>query len=245
MGNMGAALSPLVFLNLFSSFGVKASWIAVVPGIMVAILLYYFAPKQSPKKKNAPGLNEVVAALQRSSKELSKLMIIVALRSLVNTGIIMLLPLYFLAERFSHESVSYLMFATLLAGSIGGHISDKYGRKMLIVGSLFLSAIFFYGFLYTSGLLSIVLFALGGMSLMSSFSVTVAIAQDIIPENKAMASGLSLGFAIGIGGLVVSPLGKLADVYGITTALNVAFSITLIAGLLALTLKNDIKINKD
>jgi FSR family fosmidomycin resistance protein-like MFS transporter len=104
---------------------------------------------------------------------------------------------------------------------------------------MFLSALFFYGFLYSTGIVSVIFLAIGVMSLLSSFSVTVAFAQDIIPENKAMASGLSLGFAIGIGGLAVTPLGKLAEIYSIRSALHVAFIIPIAAGLVALSLKSD------
>ena len=56
-----------------------------------------------------------------------------------------------------------------------------------------------------------------------------------------MASGLSLGFAIGIGGLAVTPIGKLAELYGIGIALRLAFIIPIAAGLIALCLKNDKK----
>ena len=197
------------------------------------------------KEKNHKEMGQVINALKKSSRELSKLVLVVSLRSLVNTSFIMLLPLYFLEMKLSHKIVSSLMFATLAAGAIGGliggYISDKYGKRPLIAFSLFLSALFFYGFLYTTGPISILLLALGGMSLLSSFSVTVAFAQDVIPENKAMASGLSLGFAIGIGGLAVTPIGKLAELYGIEIALHLAFIIPAAAGLIALSLKDDKK----
>ncbi|MBP7073689.1 MAG: MFS transporter [Clostridia bacterium] len=245
MGNIGTALSPVIFLNLFNSFGIHSTGFAVIPGIIAASLLYFFAPRQMKKEKNHKEMGQVINALKKPSRELSKLVLVVSLRSLVNTSFIMLLPLYFLEMNLSHKIVSSLMFATLAAGAIGGliggYISDKYGKRPLIAFSLFLSALFFYGFLYTTGPISILLLALGGMSLLSSFSVTVAFAQDVIPENKAMASGLSLGFAIGIGGLAVTPIGKLAELYGIEIALHLAFIIPAAAGLIALSLKDDKK----
>jgi len=245
MGNIGAALSPVIFLNLFNSFGIHSTGFAVIPGIIAASLLYFFAPRHKNKEKNHKGMGQVINALKKSSRELSKLVMVVSLRSLVNTSFTMLLPLYFLERNLSHKIVGGLMFSTLAAGAIGGliggYISDKYGKRPLIAFSMFLSTLFFYGFLYTAGPISILLLALGGMSLLSSFSVTVAFAQDVIPENKAMASGLSLGFAIGIGGLAVTPIGKLAELYGIGFALHLAFIIPIATGLIALSLKDDRK----
>lgn len=155
---------------------------------------------------------------------------------------LVLLPLYLMLNRkFSAENTGYLVFATLatgaLGGLIGGYISDRYGRKPLIVVSLALSALLFYGFLYTGGALSFILLSLGGMTLLSSFSVTVAAAQEVIPENKALASGLSLGFAIGMGGLAVTPVGKFADIFGVDAAVKLVFSLPLAAALIGLYIR--------
>jgi FSR family fosmidomycin resistance protein-like MFS transporter len=92
----------------------------------------------------------------------------------------------------------------------------------------------------TEGLLSIMMLILGGMTLLSSMSVTVVIAQEIIPENKALASGLSLGFAIGIGGLAVSLVGKYAEAFSVHSAVQLLFILPLFAGLFGLLLKGTV-----
>lgn len=250
MGNIGLAVSPLLLLPLFHNFGTKYTWLAIFPGALAALLLYIYAPRITKGENKGPKLSQVFAELKKSSTELVKLMFVVALRSLVHTGLMTLLPVYFLSLNFSPESTGYMMFATLTAGAvggvIGGYISDRFGRKPLIVGSLLLASLFFYGFLFTTGWLSITLLAIGGMALLSSFSVTVVIAQEIIPENKALASGLSLGFAIGIGGIAVSLIGKYAEIYSVGSAIHILFIIPLVAGILGLFLKgatlNNLKI---
>jgi FSR family fosmidomycin resistance protein-like MFS transporter len=97
----------------------------------------------------------------------------------------------------------------------------------------------FFGFLLTHGAMSMVFFALAGAALMSSFSVTTVAAQEAIPEHKAMAAGLSLGFANGLGALAVIAIGSLGDLLGVGTAIAVLVSLPLLAGLVALFLRRN------
>jgi len=240
-GNIGLAVSPLILLPLFHYYGTGYTWVIIIPGIITAVFLYWFAPRPKPRRGDVPGLSQVFSALKKSSAELGKLMLVVAVRSLVHTGLMTLLPLYLLSRKFSPESTGYLMFSTLVAGAvgglIGGYISDVYGRKPLIVGSLLLSTVFFYSFLNTIGVLSYILLGLGGMSLLSSFSVIVAASQEVIPENKALASGLSVGFAVGMGGLAVSIVGKYADIFSVNAAVHLVFLLPLVAALIGMFLE--------
>lgn len=72
---------------------------------------------------------------------------------------------------------------------------------------------------------------------MSNFSVTVVTAQEAIPDNKALAAGLSMGFAGGIGALFVIVVGAIGDAAGVASAIHLLFALPLAAGLLALFLK--------
>jgi FSR family fosmidomycin resistance protein-like MFS transporter len=59
-----------------------------------------------------------------------------------------------------------------------------------------------------------------GLVLISSFTVSIVMAQKLLPQNLGIASGLMVGFAIGAGGLGVTLLGILADNCGVTAALK-------------------------
>ncbi|WP_018086128.1 MFS transporter [Desulfurispora thermophila] len=239
-GNVGWAVAPLVLIPLFDSYGAGGTLVMVVPGVLAALFLYIFAPryeKISPQKKSFAG---IVSSMRPAMGELGKLMLVVALRSLVYTGLVTILPLYFKSEKMSGGRVSYLLFLMLFAGAlgglVGGFVSDKYGRRPLIAASLALATPFFYGFMNTQGLLSDVFLGLGGAALLASFSVTVVAAQEVIPDNKAMAAGLSMGFAIGVGGLAVTLVGKFADAFGLLAAVHLLLWLPLLAGMIAMTL---------
>ncbi|KGK89695.1 MFS transporter [Desulfosporosinus sp. HMP52] len=243
-GNIGFALSPLILVPLFQNYGLSATIYTIIPGIIVALLLYFFAPTNHVLRGGTtpPTLAEVWLSLLKARKELLAITSVIAIRALAYTGLLTILPLYFHEQHLSSITSSHLVFIMLFAGAIGGilggYISDRFGRKPLTIGSLVLATPCFYGFLYTNGTLSVVLLALAGACLLSSFSVTVVAAQEAIPNNKSLAAGLTMGFAGGVGGLLVIPIGRIGDLYGLSTSISILFLLPLLAGLTALFMRN-------
>ncbi|MDI6915558.1 MAG: MFS transporter [Desulfitobacteriaceae bacterium] len=241
-GNFGFALGPLLLVPLFQAYGLHATLVTVIPGVLVAILLLLFAPRNDVLTGNAPALSAVVNSLKLAARELVALLGVIAIRSLAYTGMLTLLPLYLKSQNLSNIAASHLvtimLFAGAFGGILGGFISDFYGRKRLIVGSLVLSTPLFFAFLNTQGTLSTIFLALAGATLLSSFSVTVVAAQEAIPENKALAAGLTMGFAGGLGGIAVIFLGRIGDIWGLSTAISVIFCLPILAGLLGLLMKS-------
>ncbi|AGA68134.1 sugar phosphate permease [Desulfitobacterium dichloroeliminans LMG P-21439] len=241
-GNFGFALSPLLLVPLFEAQGLQGTLYMVIPGVMVSLLLLFFAPRVDLSPQKPPEFSALLVSLKAAAKELIAIVGVIAVRSLAYTGMLTMLPLYFKSQNLSNIAASHLVTIMLAAGAMGGitggFISDRFGRKPLIVGSLFLATPLFFAFLFTEGTLSTIFLALAGASLLSSFSVTVVAAQEVIPHNKAMAAGLTLGFAGGIGGLAVVLIGGIADLWGLQMAISTLFVLPLIAGIIALFMKS-------
>jgi FSR family fosmidomycin resistance protein-like MFS transporter len=162
------------------------------------------------------------------------------LRSLAYFGLIAFLPLYLQYNNIpliiGGQMLFLLLFFGAIGGLIGGYLSDLFGRKVIIVGSLVISSPLFYIFLHSTGLLSYLVLALAGAALLASFSVTIVAAQEVISKNAAMASGLMLGFGVGIGGLGVGLVGLVAEHIGLAYAINSLIWLPLCAGLVGLTI---------
>ncbi len=180
-------------------------------------------------------------AIKENSRELTKILLIIALRSLAYAGLIAYLPLYLKAHGTSlvesSRMISLMLFTGSIGGLIGGFMADKYGRKPILVISLALTTPLYALFLITHGWISITFLAIAGAFLLATFSITVTAAQKIISHNTGLASGLTLGLGQGIGGLGVGLIGLLADHVGFSIAIYCLCVLPLIASLFGLNLK--------
>lgn len=231
-GNIGLAFTPLIVVPFVKNFGLKATPVFIIPGLLVGVLLWFTSPKMDKKQHSVD--HSTLEALKSNWKSLTKIVITVSTRSLAFFGLISFLPLYLQGKNISITVSSHLLFIMLFSGAagglIGGHLSDKFGRKPVIAYSLMLATPFLCGFILTHGILSVIFLSLAGMALLSSFSVTVVAAQEILTKNQAMASGLMLGFGIGIGGLGVSLIGLFAQYVGLNYAIYLLIALPFLGG---------------
>jgi FSR family fosmidomycin resistance protein-like MFS transporter len=117
-----------------------------------------------------------------------------------------------------------LVFIFLMGGvvgtMIGAIIADKIGHKHYFCLSMILAVPLLFLFLLVQGIWVFIILFLIGLVLISSFSVTIVMGQMILRNRLGMASGLMMGFVIGMGGLGAGLLGLIADAWGILTVVK-------------------------
>jgi MFS transporter, FSR family, fosmidomycin resistance protein len=82
----------------------------------------------------------------------------------------------------------------------------------------------------------VVLLVAVGLVLEGPFSTTVLIGQEYLPARVGLASGVTYGLAIGLGGMIASALGALAGETGIAFVIELLPGFTLLSFVLALSL---------
>ena len=239
-GNAGQAFGPLMIPLFLVHTGVRGLiWLAPV-----ALLSLFFTgqvlgwlnrrvQETAQVRKQVQGDNNIAGVVL--------LVVIIILRSLCQIGVVVFLPFYL--HHLSIQTSETLNFVFVGAGAlgtfIGGLWSDRLGMKRLLLASMFLAAPFAILFPHLNGFLSYVDLLLFGFSVLSSFSVTVVYMQKLLPKNIALASGLSIGFGVGAGGIGSIFMGGISDWLGVSTVFAVLSILPLIGGIIAIFLPSD------
>ena len=241
-GNLGFSLGPIMVTYLVTYYGLKGTGLFSIPGI-VTVILFLFSLKwlTSPIRNSASGQEVHVEprALSGSGLVLVLLILAVTMRSWIQAGLMTYIPFYYI-NYLKGEAIyaGKLVFIFLAAGAVGtlvgGPLADRWGHKNFLLISMAVTFPLIVGFLKVSGWPIAIFLGLAGFVSVSSFSVTVVMAQEMFPQNLGVASGLMVGFAIGTGGIGVTLLGYLADLWGVPFALKTIALMPVIGFLIAL-----------
>jgi len=233
-GNLGFALGPLLALGLVTSLGFDRLPLLV---IFALLFLFLFRLGRRAIAAGQPGPAPPRAGAAPPGRlaylPLTLTIATVVMRSWTQMGLMSFIPFYYIDylkgdPLYSGKLVSTFLLGGTLGTILGSILADRFGHKPFLVWSLLLSCCLLPLVLVVQGLLVFVLLAAAGMALISSFTVTIVMAQRLLPHRLGVASGLMVGFAIGVGGLGVTLLGVIADNFGIPAALKAILLLPLI-----------------
>lgn len=241
-GNAGMAFGSIFMSLLLSLPGALTNTIYfLLPAGLLSIILYLNLPVISPRIQLAATSAEKqnkAASQPLNYLFLGALLMYIFIRSSIHTGLTTYLPVYYInylngSPVFASYLISFFLLAGVFGTFIGGVLSDRIGRKAVIMLSMALSLPLLVLLPYTSGAVTVVLLTLIGLILISSYATTVVLAQEMMPGYVGLASGLTIGFSIGLGGVGATVLGWIADHFGMPSVFT-ALSLLPVAGLLCI-----------
>ncbi len=255
-GNSGQSLAPLMTALIFVPLGQFGSiWFTLVAALAIFVLMFvsnwyskqlvYF-PRNKKATKTTKKVNE--KRKRQIIFAISLLIFVVFARSWYHAGISNFYQFYLINDYgLSIKGAQYYIFAFLAAGVLGtflgGPLGDRFGKRNMILFSLLASAplALLLPYLPLNWVYPIIM--LLGFILLSSFSVTVVYAQELIPGMVGLTSGLIVGLAFGMGALGSVVLGKLADVFGLPNIM-IFCSLLPLLGILTVFLPSDKKLKQ-
>jgi FSR family fosmidomycin resistance protein-like MFS transporter len=222
-GNVGIAVGPPLMTALIVGFGTAGTLGMLVPAALVGGLLLVALPMFTREITAPRGLRARKDGATMPGA-MALLILVVSVRAWASLGFTTFVPFYYVDTLGADPRlVGVLLFVFLGAGALGtvvaGPIADRVGPRPFMTWVLLAALPFGVLFLLSRGPLAFVMLGLFGAILTSSFSVSVVLGQAYLPRHAGMASGLIVGFAIGLGGAGVTVLGQVADRWGVPTAL--------------------------
>jgi len=237
-GNIGYALGPTATTPLILALGLTGGLLLALPVLGVAVALVLVLPFLRGFVPE-PGSRSAAAGEDRPGA-LALLLGVIAFRSVAWFGLITFVPLWEVSLGQSKAHGSHLLSLMLLAGGVGtlaaGPIADRIGRRPVVIASMAATAPLTFVYVLVGGVPGAIALALVGVCVISTFGVTMVMAQEYLPNRIGMASGLSIGLSIGLGGVAAVGLGALADSVDLRSAMYAAAAAPLAGLVLALLL---------
>lgn len=249
-GNAGQALAPLITALILVPFGQFGSiWFTLVAAVAIGLLIYIarwytiqisintFAPSNKKKKKQSKNIHRTVVYA------ICLLVFLVFARSWFHAGMTSFYSFYVINQyEVTIAQAQIYLFIFLAAGALGtfagGPLADRYGKKNIIMLSMLGSAPLTLLLPHVGPILAYPLVFIIGFIILSSFSVSVVYAQELVPGRIGMVSGLIVGLAFGMGAVGSVALGIMADSFGLTKTILFTFSLPLL-GILTFFLPSD------
>ena len=243
-GNAGFALAPVLITPAVLLVGLSGTLIVAILPAIAAVVLAVELPKMKRRSSAAAKAN---AAGQSDRSEdqwgaFTTLAGVVSIRSGVYFGLqsfgpLWLIHTYGMSEASGNAALAAMLFAGALGTLVGGRLVDRIGRRTVLIGSIVAQLPLLLAFMLApEGALAGVFLAGIGFVTVMSFSVSVVMGQEYLPSRLGIASGITLGFSIGVGGVFAALFGLVADRAGLEPVMWIVAALPLAGLALALTL---------
>jgi len=219
-GNTGSAIGPLLAALVIVPYGQHAvAWFAgfALLGIfMLSRVSRWYAFGHTTRGRARPAPEASPYPRKTVLGAIAVLLVLIFSKYFYVAGLATFYTFY-LSEKFgvsvrdAQVHLFVFLFATALGTLLGGPVGDRVGRKPVIWFSILGIAPFTLLLPHANLFWTTVLTVLIGLILSSAFSAILVYAQELIPGQVGMVSGLFFGFAFGMGGLGAAVLGVLAD----------------------------------
>lgn len=205
-GELGRGLWPTVASLIVANAGLANLWIIAIPGLVTVPLLLRFMPALPPIPRGSKAIR-----LGEHARPMLLLIGYQGIRTLTIYAFVTFIPILWHSRGGTLVAGASVITTMTVVGVIGnlwgGHLTDRLGRRPVLVASAVASAVLIVPVAYLPGVWVWIAAGVLGVALFLTASTTVLLGQDIFPENRSMGSGIALGFANGLGALLVFVIG--------------------------------------
>lgn len=241
-GTLGGALAPIVIVAYTKIFDLGSTPWLLIPGLalLIAFALSLRRVLPSPVRNSHQPFH-----INQLPRRFFLLWAVIVMRAVSATAFVSFLAVLVIQRGGSAfaggAAISMFLTAGAVGGFFAGNLSDRWGRKTVLLGSMLLATPLFMLFLHGPMAMLLPAIATAGLFALSATPVGVVAAQECLPGRTGLVSGLVMGLAWGMGGLALTPIGWLADMFGLINVMTYVSILPLVgAGLMTLYKENSI-----
>ncbi|PIE73674.1 MAG: MFS transporter [Deltaproteobacteria bacterium] len=217
-GELARALGPLAIISAVSLLGFDGYYPVMLAGLLASGLMYYKF-KDIPlniQAKTPPSLRKTCMEMKGILLPLSGILVT---RGFMHACLTAFLPLFIIQQggRVWLAGAGLALFEA--AGVCGvmtvGSLSDRFGRKKVLLFSLVVAPPSLLAFSFASGTLQLVLLLITGFSLLSTSPVMLAMIQEHSKDGSSAANGIYMMISFLARSAVVVAVGFCADLLGL------------------------------
>lgn len=220
-GELGRALGPIVIVSGVGLLTLEGTAWLMIGGWLTSALLILRLRSVSGRPPDA----NLSLPWRKALKQMRPLMIplsgIIVVRAFMGAAITTYLPTFLTEEGavfwVAGASLSILEAAGVFGALLGGSLSDRLGRRMILLLSMLASPVLLFLFMSMRGWWQISMLPLLGFASISPTPVMMALVQESHPENRALANGIFMAMSFLLRSVVVILMGGIGDLFGLRT----------------------------
>lgn len=224
-GDMARTVGPLCITAAIAWFTLEGSFVVMVFGLIASVILFFTvdtARSESHKKSD-----ERVAVWPLLRARLRWIVALLAFVEFIGLGavpfsifLVELLIAKGHSDWYAGLSLSALFGAGVVGGFVGGMLSDRFGRRIMLAMAALAGVPLLYLYLaFDDRKWSVIpILIAAGIMMRSTRPIQLAMMQDMLPEARGPSSGVVLAFQFVSQSITAFGFGALADAVGIERA---------------------------
>ncbi len=241
-GELARTIGPLLAVSVVSLLTLEGMWPVMFVGIAASAVIYLRV-----KNITLPPPTQAQGSLRQTWRAMRGVLVplagILLTRGFMRGALTSFLPTFIRAEGeslwFGGIALAVLELSGAAGALLAGTLSDRLGRRWVLMAALATSPALMFLFLSVAGWPVLPLLVLMGITIFSTTPVIMAVVQDHAGKHPATANGLYMGISFVIGAVTPFLVGWLADVVGLRNAFAWSAAFALLSVPLVFALPQD------
>ena len=255
-GTIGFTLGPIAATAAITVWGLPGTVVLILPIIAEVVCLLICRRGLGEVCRNKPATSSTLDEHDELMTRIDdwsgffRLCSVIFGRSIVFYAFNTFVALYWIEELgqtevFGNTALTAFYALNALSTLAGGSLADRYGNKRIIlISCIAITPFTFLMPMVGHPVLSLIMLAPVGLGLGFCHSPLVTSGQNMLPNHQGLASGVTLGLSVSIGGIFAPLLGIVGNHFGLSMTFVVTGIIAVITLIMAFTIPEKVKYNK-